>query len=347
MAPPAAAGSTPNQGEGFVPLCKGRPKPAAFLSNSNALAPLNPHPCPRLDRQRLSLLPLALLPWVLTSVLQGPVAFAAPLAVPPPLPPSTPVPLARAHAHNDYEHARPLLDALDHGFCSVEADVWLIDGRLLVAHDREKVDPARTLEALYLQPLRERVTRNGGRVFAGGPTFSLLIDVKSDATNTWRALHETLRRHESMLTRFHPDRTETNAVTVVISGNRARDLMQAEPRRWAAYDGRLEDLDGTSSPHLIPWISDNWTKQFRWKAGPGEGPFPAAEREKLGIMVRRTHTQGRRLRFWALPDDPRAWAVLHEAGVDLLNTDDLPGLAAWLRAAPSRRQGIDIPAGGR
>ena len=33
-------------------------------------------------------------------------------------------PLERAHAHNDYEHARPLLDALSHGFTSVEADVW-------------------------------------------------------------------------------------------------------------------------------------------------------------------------------------------------------------------------------
>ena len=38
-------------------------------------------------------------------------------------PDKTAVPLARAHAHNDYEHPRPLRDALDHGFTSVEADV--------------------------------------------------------------------------------------------------------------------------------------------------------------------------------------------------------------------------------
>ncbi len=46
-------------------------------------------------------------------------------------------PLPQAHAHNDYEHERPLLDALSHGFCSVEADIYLVDGALLVAHDRE------------------------------------------------------------------------------------------------------------------------------------------------------------------------------------------------------------------
>lgn len=34
------------------------------------------------------------------------------------------VPLERAHAHNDYEHDRPLFDALDSGFKSVEADVF-------------------------------------------------------------------------------------------------------------------------------------------------------------------------------------------------------------------------------
>src|SRR6478672_12695010 len=83
------------------------------------------------------------------------------------------VPLKNAHAHNDYEHTRPLFDALDQGFCSVEADIYLIDGQLLVAHDRKDVKPDRTLESLYLDPLRERVKANGGRVYKDGPTIYL------------------------------------------------------------------------------------------------------------------------------------------------------------------------------
>src|SRR5258708_18978619 len=54
------------------------------------------------------------------------------------------VPLTRVHAHNDYEHKRPLFDALDDGFCSVEADIFLVDGQLLVAHTRTSVKPGRT-----------------------------------------------------------------------------------------------------------------------------------------------------------------------------------------------------------
>src|SRR5581483_11309861 len=71
-------------------------------------------------------------------------------------------PLVQAHAHNDYEHARPLLDALDHGFCSVEADIWLAPDGLLIGHDKKDLKPGRTLESLYLDPLRERNRANGG-----------------------------------------------------------------------------------------------------------------------------------------------------------------------------------------
>jgi hypothetical protein len=99
-----------------------------------------------------------------------------------------PKPLVNAHAHNDYEHARPLLDALGRGFCSIEADVWLMDGQLLVAHDRGKTKPGRTLQALYLDPLQARVKQNGGRVYAGGPSLTLMVDVKSGEADTWLAL---------------------------------------------------------------------------------------------------------------------------------------------------------------
>src|SRR5262245_36395471 len=113
-----------------------------------------------------------------------------------------PSPLLNAHAHNDYEHRHPLFDALAQGFCSVEADIYLVQGQLLVAHDRENVSTQRTLEALYLDPLRERVKKNGGKVFPNGPEFTLLIDIKSEAEPTYAALREVLRRYADLLTVF-------------------------------------------------------------------------------------------------------------------------------------------------
>jgi hypothetical protein len=234
-------------------------------------------------------------------------------------------PLLRAHAHNDYQHARPLLDALSHGFRSVEADIWLTNGALLVAHDLEDVVPGQTLEKLYLEPLRQFVLTNRSRETA---PFTLMIDVKSAAESTYAVLRETLRRYTNVLTRFESNGIHTNYVMVIISGNRAVATMGSEPVRFAAVDGRLPDLATNLPPALVPLVSDNWTKHFQWR---GEGPLPPHERTKLADWVAQAHHQGRRIRFWATPDNRSGWSTLHEAGVDLLNTDKLGELSEFLR----------------
>lgn len=242
-------------------------------------------------------------------------------------------PLIRAHAHNDYEHPRPLFDALERGFCSVEADVYLVEGQLLVAHDRKDVKPARTLAALYLEPLRERVKRNAGRVHRNGPALVLLVDVKSEAAPTYAVLHHELKTYAAMLTTFRGGRTEPGAITVIVSGNRAREEMLAQPVRYAAIDGRTADLEANPSAALVPIISDNWQKLFTWR---WEGAMPEEQRTALRAWIDRAHAQGRRVRFWNTPDRPDAWAVLLDAGVDMIGTDDLPGLQRFLLARPAR-----------
>jgi len=237
------------------------------------------------------------------------------------------VPLVQAHAHNDYLHERPLADALSHGFWSVEADVWLTNGVLLVAHDFDKTSPEKTLQKLYLDPLRTFVKTNGS--IRGAPPLTLLIDVKSEAEATWAALRDVLKNYADILTGFESNATRTNAVIAIISGERAEATMAGERVRFAALDGRLPDLNGNRPVALVPLVSDNWTKHFQWR---GAGPLPDDERAKLRAMVQRTHAQGRRLRLWAAPDNPTGWKELREAGVDLLNTDHLRELEIFLRA---------------
>lgn len=254
------------------------------------------------------------------------------------VPAAGPAPLPRAHAHNDYEHPRPLLDALGHGFLSVEADIFLVDGQLLVAHDRWRVKPDRTLEALYLDPLRERVKAGGGRVFPGGPTLTLLVDIKADGAAAYARLREVLAGYREMLTVFHRDRIETNAVTVILSGDRPRALLEAEDVRLAALDGRPPDLEANPPASLVPLVSDSWRNHFTWR---GEGVMPPAEAAKLKELITRAHAQGRRIRFWASPDVPASWEVQWQAGADLINTDKLRELREWMvpRLSPAPAPG--------
>ena len=185
-------------------------------------------------------------------------------------------PQPQAHAHNDYEHDRPLLDALDHGFCSVEADVFAIDGELRVAHDRRDTKPGRTLQKLYLNPLRERISKNGGTVYKNGPLFTLLIDFKTKGPETYALLQKVLADYRELL--VAKKQNGKPPVSIVISGNRPFELIEADKDRLCGIDGRLSDLDSKMSASLMPLISDNWRNHFQWR---GEGEIPANEKEKL------------------------------------------------------------------
>ena len=238
-------------------------------------------------------------------------------------------PLDHAHAHNDYEHARPLLDALDRGYGSVEADIYLVDGALLVAHARDSVRADRTLESLYLAPLRAWIGAHDGRVYAGRPPLTLLIDVKSDAESTWTALEPLLRRYDDMITSWHGDSMTTRPIVAVISGERPLVTLPAARDRWAGLDGRLADLvavHGTPTA-AMPLVSDDWKEITSWR---GRGAPPRSARRRVRSAVARAHAQGRRLRFWNTPDLPVVWRLLSQSGVDVIGADDLDALRLFL-----------------
>lgn len=240
----------------------------------------------------------------------------------------------QAHAHNDYLHDRPLLDALDNGFGSVEADIFLVDGELLVAHTRRELAKDRTLRGLYLDPLRDRIKQNGGSVHGDGHPFTLLIDIKSKGEPTYRALHELLSQYDDIFTSVADSQVTARAVNGVISGNRPVDAVTADSPRYVGIDGRLSDLDSDKPADLMPLISDNWRRHFKWI---GRGEMSDADREKLTQVLKQAHAKDRRVRFWATPDNAATWAALHTVGVDLINTDNLSGLGNYLRSTQTDR----------
>lgn len=239
--------------------------------------------------------------------------------------------LPQAHAHNDYEHPHPLYDALEHGFMSVEADIYLHEGALLVGHDPEDLAPERTLQSLYLDPLMDIAQSNNGYIQHREKSFLLLIDIKTDADSTWAVLQEVLASYAPMLTRYTDTDPTPGAVTILLSGNRPRETLQQQPVRLAGYDARFEDL-GVLPASFAPMVSGNWTTHFTWT---GEGEMPEHEKALFSQIRQAARSNGQRLRFWATPDMPgpareRLWSFLLENDVDFINTDDLAGLRTFL-----------------
>ncbi|MGI8964712.1 MAG: hypothetical protein ACR2H1_01345, partial [Limisphaerales bacterium] len=175
------------------------------------------------------------------------------------------------------------------------------------------------------------------------PTEILLIDVKlssekisrdekkalAESEKTYAKLCEVLKNYSSLLTKFYPDKTDTNALTIIVTGARPPSLLAEKGVRLAAYDGRVADLFSAKSKDFISLISDNWTEFFSWD---GSGPFPPNEKTRLNEMVTQAHRHGRKIRFWKTPASPAFWEELRQAEVDLINTDDLAGLEKFLQS---------------
>lgn len=304
------------------------------------------------------------LSWLLLLVLSAcgdspgtlaPVTPTAPPAAPSqPATPTAPTAksLARAHAHNDYEHARPLLDALEAGFSSVEADVYVaplpagtpgaVAGAtgLYVAHDPQDIRPENTLAALYLEPLKARLAQNGGCVHRDCAPFHLLIDAKTEGETTYAAIEAELAKYDAVFARYTNGGVRPGPVTATLSGNRPLATMKAATGRYLFYDGRFSDLDSNEPVTLMPLISDSWTTEFGWD---GNGAMPAAQKAKLVEAIAKSHAKGRRVRLYNVPDAAgpareAIWKELLAADQDQINTDDLAGLRAFLLAHDPRQR---------
>lgn len=239
------------------------------------------------------------------------------------------VPLSNAHSHNDYDHDRPLLDALASGFTSFEADILLIDGELYVGHDMPKgTNHLPTLKEAYLQPLDSIIKSNGGFVFPGYiEDCYLLVDIKTDAEATYQVLKEQLLPYASWLRGPGSTHASKGYVNAFLSGNRPIQTVVADKTSLVTLDGRPDDLGKGYSAEVMPVISQAYYKYSTWR---GEGKMPKADRKKIKELVTSTHAEGKRLRLWANPDTPEGWTTLHKLGVDIINTDNLEGLRDYL-----------------
>jgi alkaline phosphatase len=235
-------------------------------------------------------------------------------------------PLPNAFAHNDYEQPHPLTDALQQGFAGVEADIHLINGELYVAHDKPKNNTAPTLKDLYLKPLQQILKINQGQIYPNwNGTFLFMIDIKTDATATYQVLKKQLKQFPELS--HHP------YFKIFLSGNRPVQEVKNEFPRWVGIDGRPQDLGKDYSSDFMPVISDEFSSVCGWN---GQGEMPAVELQKIKQLADKVHLEGKKLRLWAIPDHSKAWATLLKAGVDLINSDKLPELKAYLNHQPTK-----------
>lgn len=236
-------------------------------------------------------------------------------------------PLEQGHSHNDYWRPRPLTDALQRGFKSVEADVFLVNGALLVGHDTRELQAGKTLESLYLAPLQQ-LTRQHKKLYRDKSRLYLYIDFKSDGAATYAQLVPLLKKYESLLVR--PGRKRKGGqVQVILTGGYPADLVKADKNRLVFLDGKVPDLAQGLDANLYPVVSGNWTSLFKWQ---GQGPMPAEEVRRLEAWHQQALKNGQQIRFWNVSEKNEEqvkaiWRTLLPYKAMLIGADHLD----WLK----------------
>jgi alkaline phosphatase len=228
--------------------------------------------------------------------------------------------IANSHSHNDYEQAVPFWLAYNAGFGSIEADIFLKDGVLLVGHDTVEIRAGRTLEEFYIRPLLTGLRQHNGHPYADSTrSLQMLIDVKTNGDTTLDALIALLEKYPALI--------GNRAVRWTITGNRP------DPASWSAYppfisfDGILSADYSAEALRRIVMMSDDLKQYTHWN---GKGNIPAQERLLLVEAITRAHRLGKPVRFWDAPDFTDAWDQLVKLGVDYINTDHIRALGEYL-----------------
>lgn len=230
------------------------------------------------------------------------------------------------HSHNDYANSIPFYRAYTNGFNSIEADIFLVDGTLLVSHSDKYLFPERTLKGMYLDPIAYELRRDTTR------RLNLLIDVKADYKKVLPALVKALKPLDAyLLSAENP----YGRLKILISGNRPT------PADYNDYPKSLWFDDDLVYPHTqaewdrVGQVSLNFENWSKWK---GQGAIPEADRKRLQKTVDSVHTHtGKLVRFWGAPDTIESWDTQIGFGADIIGTDKIEQLAAYLQKKSLRK----------
>ncbi|SFG89093.1 PI-PLC domain-containing protein [Pedobacter insulae] len=222
----------------------------------------------------------------------------------------------KIHSHNDYTHAKPLLQAYAYQVYEIEVDIFLIGDSLIVAHSKKDKDLTRTINAMYLDPIANWTKDDAKRGVKTNYGFRLMIDLK----DSWSDVYPVLRREIEKYGKLFDKGKDKNAIQIVMSGNRPADSLYHKFPSWVYFDGLPNINYAKADLKRVTMISDNFAAYSKWK---GVGEIPAADKLKLKKVIDQAHRLNKPMRFWGAPDTQECWQQLADLGADIINTDKI------------------------
>ncbi|WP_303317058.1 alkaline phosphatase [Flavivirga abyssicola] len=226
------------------------------------------------------------------------------------------------HSHNDYKQDIPFWRALTSGANSIEIDVFLQQQNLYVAHSKQEIAPKRTIESLYLKPLKVALEMKHRE----HQSLYLLIDIKSEATTTLNKLITVLKRYPSII--------NNKNIKIIISGNRPLAKDYSKYPDFIFFDWqKAEKPESFINWEKVAMISLDFKAYSGWN---GKGRLTHKDYNQVTTIISKAKATKKPLRFWGTPDSKSAWKVFLELGVDIINTDKPYECVNYIESFPNR-----------
>lgn len=241
-------------------------------------------------------------------------------------------------SHNDYQRVVPFYAAYSQGVYSIEADVFLSEGQLLVGHELDQLKREATLRELYIDPIVKLFNRNGGHPYQDpDQALQLLIELKSETAPTLRAVIAELEQHREVF----DCRKNPNAVRIVITGKVPSPDTFAQYPAYILFDGELSDTYTPEQLARVAMISTCFRDLSTWN---GKGTITSQDLPHIEAAIDAAHAKGKPIRFWDAPDCLTTWYTFYNIGVDYLNTDHVEACANFFDDFSNKNFTIATPA---
>lgn len=229
------------------------------------------------------------------------------------------------HSHNDYTHPKPFWDAYQQKANSIEADVFPVNGKLMVAHSKMAIRSTQTLEAMYINPIVSLFRQHGNKTVSNDTayTFYLMIDIKEKWATVLPLLIKQLDKYPDCFNR----EVNPKAVQVFISGSRPPENTFHTYPPEIMFDGLPEKTYQADDLKKIVMISTDFHLYSSWN---GKGSLSTADAQKLQQVISTARKENKPVRFWGAPDTPDCWKTLIDLGANVINTDKVKACRIFL-----------------
>lgn len=228
----------------------------------------------------------------------------------------------KIHSHNDYNQIIPFWDAYANGANSIEADIFLKNDNLYVAHDEKSITASRTLEALYLKPLATALEMN----YKENQELFLVIDIKTAATETLATLIATLKKYPIII--------QNKKLKIIISGNRPKAEDYSKYPDFIFFDFQeIGESISKENWEKVAMVSVDYKKYSSWN---GKGRLTHEDYDRVSAIISKGKATNKPFRFWGCPDTKSAWKALIDLGIDIVNTDTPYDCVKYVQSLPKR-----------